>query len=283
MGLKLKLAVILASLPLILYLWPSFLGGDTEFVAVNGISMLPTILSGSLAIEKKSATYEIGDIAVYDSDALGKTIIHRIIAQQSDGFIFKGDNNRSEDPGTITQDKIHGKVILVIPYIGVIPQLFKNPSIMAMAIIMSVAATFGKKGKKGKKGNKNTNRSFLPVAILINLASYVIAEISISSGTIPKMDGLTNYLFQIFEPYIASTLSFACWFFVIIGIYFLTKYYEARQAKRIEYAGKNIIQIKEQNSMAFAGEAFYILLSIVQVLSLIGVVKSLLEIGSPIL
>jgi len=57
---KLKLVLAIASLPIFLYLWPSHFGGDTEFISVNGISMLPTIESGSLAIAKKSPTYDVG-------------------------------------------------------------------------------------------------------------------------------------------------------------------------------------------------------------------------------
>ena len=275
-----KLVFAIASLPIFLYLWPSNFGGDTEFISVNGKSMLPTIQSGSLAIAKKSLTYDVGDIAVYDSDILNKTVIHRIVGQKDNAFIFQGDNNPSLDPGTITQDKMRGKVIFVAPYVGFIPQLFKNPLIVAVAVLGSMAAMYGKKDKKGKKQKKGTTQSFFLPAILVNLASYILVQISISNGIKPNMDGFTNYLFKILEPSFASTIAFAFWFFAIIGIHFVIRYYQVSSSKKLEHTGKNnTLQLKEQNSLHVAGEVFYVLLMLIQMIPIIGLMKGLIHGG----
>jgi len=277
---KLKLIFAIASLPAFLYLWPASLGGDTEFISVNGISMLPTIQSGSLAIAKKSPTYDVGDIAIYQSDILNKTVIHRIIELQDNGFVFQGDNNPIKDPGIITQDKMRGKVIFIAPFVGFIPQLFKNPLIMAVAILGSMATMYGKKGKKGKKQKKGPMQSFFLPAIIVNLSSYVLVQISISVGIKPNMDGFTNYLFKILEPSFASTVAFAIWFFAIIGIHLVIRYYQVSSYKKLEQTSKNnTIQVKEENSLQLAGEVFYILLTLVQAIPLVGIVKGLLTPG----
>ena len=277
---KLKLIFAIASLPVFLYLWPANLGGDTEFISVNGISMLPTIESGSLAIAKKSPTYDVGDIAVYDSEILNKTVIHRIIATQDNGFVFQGDNNPVKDPGIITQDKMRGKVIFVAPYVGLVPQLFKNPLIMAVAVLGSMAGMYGKKDKKGKKQKKGAMQSFFLSALLINLASYVLVQISISIGIKPNMDGFTNYLFKILEPSFASTIAFAMWFFAIIGINLVIRHYQVSSSKKLEQTSKNnTLQLKEDNSLQLAGEVFYVLLTLIQTIPLIGIIKTLIQGG----
>ncbi|GEM_PF-3561266 len=281
MRLKLKLITLMIFLPLLAYFWPSYLGGDTQFVVVNGQSMLPTFDPNSLAIVKKSPSYDVGDIAVYKDNDLNKLVIHRIIAQSDNGFTFKGDNNRYPDHAIVTQDNLVGKVIFVAPYIGYLPILFRNPVILALFILASAATMLGKKEKKGIKGNKKKkNESFFPIAILINLVSYAVMQVSISLGNTPTMDGLTNYLFKIFEPYIASTFAFATWFSVLIGIHFIVKHYQTSSAKRLEHFGKNgTLQIKEQGSMQLLAEAFYILLTIIQTIYLIVLVKGLFPSG----
>ena len=269
----LKLIVAIASLPFFLYFWPSFLGGDTEFIIVNGPSMFPTIQSGSLAIVKKTQSYDVGDIVAYQDDENNRLVIHRITAQKEDGFIFKGDNNRANDPGIINQAAIHGEAIFVAPYIGYVSNYLKNPVIMAISILASMAVMLAKKEKK----KKDTQYSFLSLAILINLLSYLLSQISISVGVAPKIDGYSNYLFTIFEPYFASTLVFATWFFVIIGIHLMVRYYQWHSAKHLEHVGlKGTLQIKEQDYVQLAAQAFYLLLITIQTIYLLVVLKGLM-------
>ena len=273
MGSKLKLIVAIGSLPLFLYFWPSFLGGDTEFMIVNGPSMLPTIQSGSLAIVKKTQSYDVGDIVAYKDSSSNRLVIHRIMVQKDDGFIIKGDNNKANDPGIIKQEAIRGEAIFVAPYMGYITNYLKNPVIMAVSILASMAAMFAKKEKK----KKDTQYSFLSIAILINLLSYLLSQISITRGVIPKIDGYSNYLFTIFEPYFASTLVFATWFFVIIGLHLMVRYYEWNSAKHLENVGhKGILQIKKQDNVQLAAQAFYLLLIMIQTIYLLVALKGLM-------
>ena len=103
----------------------TFLMNDCNIVRANVLgyrpcfvlsqSMEPTLDTHALTVCKMNEDkYEVGDIVVYEQEIEGANllIIHRIIDQYEDGsFQTKGDNNPSEDPWTVNQDQIVGKVV----------------------------------------------------------------------------------------------------------------------------------------------------------------------------
>jgi signal peptidase I len=74
---------------------------------------------------------QVGDIVVFFS-AAGEPIIHRIITKKDDPYLFrtKGDHNTASivTPGLneidIPQDKIIGKAVIRIPYLGYVKIVF---------------------------------------------------------------------------------------------------------------------------------------------------------------
>jgi len=88
-----------------------------EFPFKNGFN------KGDVMILKKPKTLKIGDILVFKSYK-PDPIIHRIVAVDGDTFTTKGDHNtRIYDVGffdetDITMDKVVGKAVFRIPYIG---------------------------------------------------------------------------------------------------------------------------------------------------------------------
>ena len=97
---------------------------------VGSGSMTPTICMGDIVIVKKVNPYDIhvGDIIQYRSDE-GITITHRVIAikETPNGLIFvtKGDaNNVADKP--FKEDRVIGKVVFVIPKLGLIPLMIRN-------------------------------------------------------------------------------------------------------------------------------------------------------------
>ena len=88
-------------IPLAIFLWPSFLGGGTDFLIVDGNSMLPTILPGSFIITKQESSYNVDDIVAFylRGGNLQKIVVHRIIDDTEYGFKIQGDNNKDPDPG----------------------------------------------------------------------------------------------------------------------------------------------------------------------------------------
>src|SRR3989304_6440445 len=94
-----KIISIIILIPFVIYFWPASLGGDTTIMLVQGQSMLPTILPGSMVIAKAAPDYQIGDIVAYEQKEGGssKTIVHRIIDVDEKGFVIQGDNNPRKD------------------------------------------------------------------------------------------------------------------------------------------------------------------------------------------
>lgn len=93
--------------------------------AIGSNSMLPYFAKGDAALIKKLNDDEYtklknGDVvAFYFNDQI---IVHRIISIVENDNVFsiktKGDNNEEVDAWTVSNDMIYGKVIFVIPYIG---------------------------------------------------------------------------------------------------------------------------------------------------------------------
>jgi len=59
---------------------------------------------------------KVGDVIVYNIAGQSVPIVHRIVKFNGDEIVTKGDHNPSYDPWKV--EKIHGKAIFVIPYLG---------------------------------------------------------------------------------------------------------------------------------------------------------------------
>jgi len=100
-------------------------------------SMEPTLHVNDLVFIKKSTTFEVKDIVVYQA---GSTlVIHRIIEKNDENLtvITKGDNNDADD-GEIPLESIKGKMFFRIPYAGVVFKALK--SLPGTIIILALAA-----------------------------------------------------------------------------------------------------------------------------------------------
>ena len=97
--------------------------GQLAVKVVKSGSMEPAIMTGSIVIDKPSASYAVGDVITFGNDT--KTQIpttHRIIAtsgaDSTETFTVKGDANDAPDPTVVKLSDIRGKVIFAIPYLG---------------------------------------------------------------------------------------------------------------------------------------------------------------------
>ncbi len=99
---------------------------DLPIVAVESNSMVPTFYQGDILIIQGVPTdqLQIGDIIVFSIQNQATPIVHRIIKIHDDGtFQTKGDNketNKQSAPfeQNIQPSQIHGKKVLIIPYLG---------------------------------------------------------------------------------------------------------------------------------------------------------------------
>lgn len=143
-----------------LVIWASF--GSNPFYVVSSGSMEPVLQINDVLIVRDGGSWDelkVGDIIVFNRpDGGDRVIVHRIvdINEDSDGDITirtKGDANPSSIPGTdypITENDYIGKVIYVVPGIGVITKIISPPvNYVIIAIILAILF-FNRLGRKDK-------------------------------------------------------------------------------------------------------------------------------------
>jgi len=85
---------------LALAVWPASLGGRMGLVMVAGNSMEPTYQLGDAVIAWREPV-AIGDIILYrvpdGAPGEGKTVIHRVVGGDGNGWVTKGDNSTYTD------------------------------------------------------------------------------------------------------------------------------------------------------------------------------------------
>ena len=99
------------------------LNTDMPVVAVESYSMVPTFTKGDMLILQgiPAQQLKVGDIIVFSPELQQTPVVHRIITVNPDGtFQTKGDNNNGQLPfeKSIEPPQIHGKAVLIIPYLG---------------------------------------------------------------------------------------------------------------------------------------------------------------------
>lgn len=101
-------------------------------------SMQPTFSAGDYVVDKMVAYDEIkkGDVVSYYPDDY-TIVTHRVKEVTPQGFIMQGDANNAQDAFTVTKDHYIGKMILVIPKLGRLPELLTLPIVW---IVLSVIA-----------------------------------------------------------------------------------------------------------------------------------------------
>lgn len=117
------------------------------FTVASG-SMEPALKTGSLIFIKPANEYKTGDVITFTSSSnINQTITHRIISSENkDGqtyFTTKGDANNSQDLDQVHQDRILGKYIFKIPYIGYVISFVRTlPGLIFVIIIPSVIIVY---------------------------------------------------------------------------------------------------------------------------------------------
>ncbi|MFW5780075.1 MAG: signal peptidase I [Bacillota bacterium] len=130
--------------------------GFASAVVVSG-SMSGSIEVGDYIIIKESKSYEKDDVVTFTKDNM--LITHRIIEVTEEGYITKGDANTVDD-GEIYFEQIEGKVVLIIPKIGLVVKHIMTPyGIFICIIVILVFAVIqsNKTEGKNKKEDEKTD------------------------------------------------------------------------------------------------------------------------------
>ncbi len=124
--------------------------GTGMAVVLSG-SMEPELNINDVILVRKSESYGINDIVVYDSGR--ELIVHRIIEQNGDTITTKGDaNNVSDEPVRI--EAVKGKVVFSIPYAGVAVKALRSPVGMIVVVLAAVLLIEGS-FRREKKNDEN--------------------------------------------------------------------------------------------------------------------------------
>ena len=144
-------------------IWVAF--GANPFYVVSSGSMEPVLKVNDVLIVRDGGSWQnlkIGDIIVFNRPVgSDRVIVHRIadIDIDADGARIvrtRGDANPGSIPGTdypIRQDNYIGKVIYVLPGIGIITKVISPPvNYIIIAIILAILF-FNRLGKKSNDKN----------------------------------------------------------------------------------------------------------------------------------
>ena len=123
---------LIGLLGLLLFLLPKI--GISVDVVMSG-SMEPTLKTGGIVFTDTAQTDPaVGDIITFRS-AVGK-VSHRVVAKQKQGYITKGDANKTEDVSLLKPEQIIGTVVFAVPFVGFAAELLKERTIGTLLLIM---------------------------------------------------------------------------------------------------------------------------------------------------
>lgn len=138
--------------------------GNYKILVVQSGSMEPAIKTGSVVIVKPFDDYRSGEVITFGGVNKKITTTHRIVDLEVVSgeiyYITKGDANNAEDTNKVSKDKVIGKVLLSVPYVGYAVAAAKEPAGFVILVIVPCAIIIleeiGKIWKEVKK-KKNSN------------------------------------------------------------------------------------------------------------------------------
>lgn len=101
-------------------------GTPISFFILQGDSMQPAYQDGDLIVAEPARDVKIGEVIVFQEPCHNKIIIHRVIHQDSLGYITHGDANSGPDLYPVPYDATQGKVWIRIPKIGHVIQFIQR-------------------------------------------------------------------------------------------------------------------------------------------------------------
>ncbi len=133
-------------------------------------SMSPAIKTGSVIMVKPALDYQVGDIVTYQYGRKARNLTtHRIIGQQGNEFITKGDNNNAADINPVKKEQILGKVVLTVPYVAYAANFARSKFGLILLIFIPALLIIGSEGlkifKEVKKMRKKKNSQLSKNAI----------------------------------------------------------------------------------------------------------------------
>lgn len=123
-------------------------------------SMTPVLPVDSVIYVKRCdpAVLETGDVVTYTLGSIGLVETHRVVGNDSAAkqLVTKGDANAQDDIDPVAYDRVVGKVILCLPYLGAAAQLLQTRAgLMVCAVVFALAGLLWALADKCEKGEKH--------------------------------------------------------------------------------------------------------------------------------
>ncbi|MFC4405840.1 signal peptidase I [Haloarchaeobius iranensis] len=140
-GVLLVLALVV---PFVVFAVPQVVGADASFVVISG-SMEPAISVGDAVVVAAVDGDEVrvGDVITYVTADRAAPTTHRVIEIQQTAagpeFVTQGDNNEDPDASTVTPDRLVGRVLLTIPFIGYVVEFVGTTTGFALLVATPIA------------------------------------------------------------------------------------------------------------------------------------------------
>ena len=135
--------------------------GFTTAVVISG-SMEPSISINDIVVIQEKKTYVTKDVITFVSER-GSLITHHIVEITEEGYMTQGDANNSVDTeAPISKDKVLGKVIFVIPGIGLALEYMKTPlGLLCITLVgfvlLTISSWLGRRPQELQKGGSENH------------------------------------------------------------------------------------------------------------------------------
>lgn len=177
---------------------PVPLGGLTTYAIITGNSMEPSFSKGDLVVTRAQKEYSIGDIVLYNHPELGP-VFHRIVENDNNRFILKGDHNGWIDSYQASPADIQGKYWFSIPGMGRPLSWFHSPEGLSITSIAFGVLMIGTTASRQNAKRVNEKQ--------LKKATQAIGHLGISPISIRDAFLLMLALFLIFLLLGAYTLT----------------------------------------------------------------------------
>lgn len=122
-------------------------------VVISG-SMEPEISVHDLIVVRRQDVYAVGDVITYENG--DSVVTHRIVDSQGSDFITRGDANNTNDLFPVAEDAVVGKVVYVIPRLGLFIEYLRTPLGMCCVVFTGLLLIeipyLLRRGRKDKGG-----------------------------------------------------------------------------------------------------------------------------------
>jgi signal peptidase I len=247
LGVLLVLALVV---PFVIFAVPQAAGADSSFVVLSG-SMEPAISVGDAVVvaEVDGDDVRVGDVITYVTADRAAPTTHRVIEIQQTAagpeFVTQGDNNEDPDASTVTPDRLVGRVMLTIPFIGYVVQFVGTTTgfalLVATPIALLVVTELWSLYKRRTGGDESVGGDSEPVSdgtasaaavatdeepagwsigvrdLTVTMA--VVGVAAVYSGVVAYLvyDGSVTYL-RLLQLSVAAFAAFAVGFLVLLGM-----------------------------------------------------------------